>query len=271
MTDRTKDGGVGQSDGMEYKTVAAEFKASASDEGVYEGYFSVFGNVDDGGDIIMPGAFSKTIAERRKRIKVLYQHDFEKLIGPAPDVLEEDTKGLYAKGRLTISRGGNKGAFWADECWALMKDDALNEGSMGYRSLPERTDWNDSYTVRTMHEVKLFEISPVPLGMNPLTELRAVKAMQLTGERGIEAQIAALAVAREALYGELKEGRVLSAQNLEKVKSVKSAMSDLMQLLQELEDAATPREDGDKSADLHLAPLQLKARLQRLGIELVGA
>jgi HK97 family phage prohead protease len=157
---------------MDYKIVAAEFKAQG-DQGVYEGYFSVFGNVDDGGDVIHPGAFAKTIQERGRRVKVFYAHDWNKLIGPPPEVLMEDSKGLFARGRLTLD------SFWGREVWALMKDGALTEGSIGYEAV--KFDYDES-GIRNLREVKLYEISPVPLGMNALTELRAVKAAQVLAQ-----------------------------------------------------------------------------------------
>lgn len=155
---------------MEYKIFGAEFKAQG-DKGEYEGYFSIFGNVDDGGDVVHPGAFAKTIQERGRRIKVFYAHDWSKLIGPPPEVLREDTRGLYAKGRLTLE------SFWGREAWALMKDGALTEGSIGYETVAGKIEVDEN-GVRHLREVKLYEISPVPLGMNALTELRAVKGVQ---------------------------------------------------------------------------------------------
>ncbi len=155
---------------LEYKAAPTEFKATG-DAGEYEGYFSILGNLDDGGDIIEPGAFGKTIQERANRIKVFYAHDWEKLIGPPPTVLREDARGLYAAGRLTLK------SFWGSEVWALMKDGALTEGSIGYRPVKfdfetrEGMDW----PIRHLREVMLFEVSPVPLGMNALTSVRAVK------------------------------------------------------------------------------------------------
>jgi len=94
-----------------------------------------------------------------------------KLIGPAPDMLTEDSMGLLAKGRLTLD------SFWGKEAWALMKDGALNEGSFGYEAV--KFDFEtlpNNIMVRNLREVKLYEISPVPLGMNALTQIRAVKA-----------------------------------------------------------------------------------------------
>ncbi len=172
---------------LEYKITPTEFKA-VSDKGEYEGHFSVFGNLDEGNDIVYPGAFTKTIRERGKRVKVFYAHDWEKLIGPPPAVLREDDYGLFASGHLTLD------SFWGRETWALMKDNALTEGSFGYEAIKveyEGADGkpiNDPWdifapgVIRHLKEVKLYEISPVPLGMNALTSIRAVKAATLIGQ-----------------------------------------------------------------------------------------
>lgn len=148
---------------MEFRPAPTEFKAGAK-EGEYKGHFSVFGNVDDGGDIAERGMFAKTLAERRGRIKVFYSHDWSKLLGPPPAVLVEDEIGLYAEGHLTL------GSFWGRETWELMKDGALTEGSFGYLTTKATTDDNG---YRHLKEVILFEISPTPLGMNPLTSVGA--------------------------------------------------------------------------------------------------
>jgi hypothetical protein len=88
-------------------------------------------------------------------------------------VLKEDSIGLFAAGRLTLD------SFWGKETWALMKDGALNEGSIGYEAV--KFDFEDQHgqMVRNLRENRLYEISPVPLGMNALTQIRAVKAATL--------------------------------------------------------------------------------------------
>ncbi|MCA0354710.1 MAG: HK97 family phage prohead protease [Chloroflexi bacterium] len=155
---------------LEYKVTPAEFKANTNIPGQYEGYFSIFGNIDDGLDVIEAGAFTKTLQERARRIKVFMAHDWSKLLGPPPDVIHEDSRGLYAKGRLTL------GSFWGKEAWELMADGALTEGSIGFFSIPDKTEYRDN-GVRVLREVKLYEISPVPLGMNPLTDVQAIKSL----------------------------------------------------------------------------------------------
>lgn len=78
-----------------------DFKA-VSDEGEFAGYAAVFGNEDLGRDVLLPGAFTKSLARRpAARVKMLRQHDPEEPIGIWLD-LAEDKKGLRAKGRLIL-------------------------------------------------------------------------------------------------------------------------------------------------------------------------
>lgn len=244
---------------MEYKSAKAEFKASSTDEGRYEGYFAIIGNLDDGKDIIDQGAFNKTLLERASRIKVFFGHDWSKLIGPPPETIREDATGLYAQGKLTLD------SMWGKEAWALMKDQALTEGSIGYD--PVRVEfqkddgspvgnaaeaaWRDD-VIRRIKELTLYEISPVPLGMNPLTSVRAVKG--LDGLRDYAEMM-------RRLTTDLKEGRVLSAASKEKVRGAVDAMKAAMDALNELLAAADP--DGDKARQ-GAAQQRASAVLQRM-------
>ncbi len=222
---------------MEYKTVQTEFKAGEED-GQYEGHFSVFGNIDDGEDIMHAGAFAKTIAERRNRIKVFYAHDWEKLIGPPPAELREDDIGLFAKGRLTL------GSFWGREVNALMRDEALTEGSIGFETI--KFDYDES-GLRNLREVKLYEISPVPLGMNPLTSIRAVKSGRI-GENEFSQALSAITDA-------IQRGQFLISAEKSQLQMVKGHVDALTDAIAEKLAAAEP----DRAAD-HSALLQLSLR-----------
>lgn len=178
---------------MEYKAAPLEIKADTQVEGRFEGHFAIFNNVDDGGDIVHPGAFTKTIQERRGRIQQFYLHDWNKLTGPPPEVVEEDATGLRVAGRVTVA------AIWGHEVWALMQDNALKEGSFGYETIKSDQGELNGHTVRNLREVKLYEISFVPLGMNALTTVRAVKAALANGWTATEFYSAQAAAFLEAL------------------------------------------------------------------------
>jgi hypothetical protein len=230
---------------MEYKVMPLEVKA-LSEEGKYEGYFSVTENQDDGGDTIHHGAFKKTISERAGRIHPFYLHDWEKLVGPPPAKILEDTHGLFVAGKLTT------GAFWGRETWALLSDGALTEGSIGYETIKaERRSDAEGLILRDIWEIKLFEYSFVPLGMNALTQVRAVKAAMISMYKAavpgasIETQTETLLL----IAADLKEGRVLSTANKEKVRNAVDALIAASEALQALLAAAEPApEKGDHYA-----------------------
>ena len=55
----------------EHKAVGFTLESADENTGEFSGYASVFGNVDDGGDIVVKGAFAETIVEDFARIKIL--------------------------------------------------------------------------------------------------------------------------------------------------------------------------------------------------------
>lgn len=232
---------------MEYKTVPLEIKA-VGDEGIVEGHYSIFGNIDDGGDVSHPGSFSKTIQERGSRVKVFRFHDWSIPVGPAGgsfnggngNLLQEDGTGLFA--RYKISRD----SFWGKDTWVLIKDQVVSEGSYGYEVV--KADFDED-GARHLREQKLYEISPVPLGMNPLTTINAVKAGAMNPKMAFDAFL--------AIAEEIKAGRVLSSANVDKVRSALTAVESLAEVLNELLAAAEP--EPDKAAYSALLERRLRA------------
>lgn len=152
---------------METKDFALEVK-ELTDEGVIEGYASIFGNVDQGGDKVMPGAFVdglKRARETGRVVKMLWQHNPSEPIGVWEDLVE-DGKGLRGRGRLVMEVAR------AREAHALMKAKALGGLSIGYSTLKSTPDGN----VRLLEKLDLFEVSPVTFPMNDRAKLTAVKA-----------------------------------------------------------------------------------------------
>ena len=69
-------------------------------DGTFSGYAIVFGQVDLGQDLVMPGAFRESLSTRDARgVKLLFQHDPNEPIGVWLE-LGEDGRGLFAEGRL---------------------------------------------------------------------------------------------------------------------------------------------------------------------------
>lgn len=147
-----------------------EIKALRANE--IEGHGSVFGNVDLGGDIVMPGAFKRSLAEHRaerKAVPMLWQHQHDAPIGVWSELREDDV-GLAIKGELAQTQLGQEGR-------TLIKMGAVSGLSIGGELL--EFDFNDDGN-RLIKEFKLWEISPVTFAMNTAATIEAVKSMYPT-------------------------------------------------------------------------------------------
>lgn len=123
-------------------------------DGRFSGYASVFGKVDAGGDVVMPGAFAKSLIKRRDRIRLLFQHDPKEPVGTW-DSISEDSHGLFVTGRLV------PGVPRADALKRLIADGALDGLSIGFRTV-RATRENGQ---RKLWQIDLFEISIVTFPM----------------------------------------------------------------------------------------------------------
>lgn len=131
--------------------------------GIVKGYASIFGNVDSDGDIILNGAYKKTISENKSRIKYLYQHDLEKPLGKMV-MLEEDQKGLMFEAEVPKTQLGK-------DVIELMKAGVITENSVGI--MPIQKEMRNGY--REIAEVKLYEVSAVTLAANDQAMILDVK------------------------------------------------------------------------------------------------
>jgi HK97 family phage prohead protease len=157
---------------VEHKAVGFEIKREPDADGVFEGYASVFGVVDQGMDVVERGAFSKSLGGGRK-VKMLWQHDTSQPIG-VWDEIREDERGLYVKGRLL--RDVQKGA----EAIALVRAGAIGELSIGYRTIEAVPEGGGR--IRKLMEVDLFEVSLVTFPMLPDAKITAVKSISTIRE-----------------------------------------------------------------------------------------
>jgi len=154
---------------FEYKAVPEE-----EEKGVFTGYGSIFGNKDLGNDIVVEGAFAKSIGKKgAKAVKLLYQHRQDEPIGVFDEIIE-DRRGLKVKGRLAM--GTQRGR----EVYELMKMGALDGLSIGYRVDPKGVDYDEKGKRRYLKSVDLMEISAVTFPMNPRARVQAVKGADRT-------------------------------------------------------------------------------------------
>jgi len=154
----------------EIKQIIFESEVKAADEGVFSGYGSIFGNEDQGNDIVQKGAFTKSLGKRpANKVKMLFQHKTDEPIGVFEEIYE-DSKGLYVKGKLAL--GTQKGR----EAYELLKMGALDGMSIGFRADPQKQGYNENKRgVRTLKEVDLMEISLVTFPMNEEALVQSVK------------------------------------------------------------------------------------------------
>jgi HK97 family phage prohead protease len=158
-----------------------EVKAADDGSGELEGFAAVFGNVDLGGDLILPGAFKKTLADWRRakgRIPLVDGHlsDSSKtLLGSVTRAEERtagDPKGLWFRASFASDPGSQTVRTKALE-------GHLNGVSIGWLPMPGGVSFkqgDDGEPVRILSEVRLFEISLTPVPMNPEARLTSVKA-----------------------------------------------------------------------------------------------
>lgn len=137
--------------------------------GRIDGYGAVFNLMDNGGDIIMPGAFKATLADWKRRKSMppmLWQHKQSDPIGCWTE-LEEDEKGLKSGGNLIME------VPQAGIARALIKGGAVKGMSIGY--ITRDADIDRKTGVRFIKKLDLYEISLVTIPMNPAAGVTSVK------------------------------------------------------------------------------------------------
>lgn len=135
--------------------------------GVFTGYAARFNTADLGRDLIVPGAFAESLAQRGAAgVRMLFQHDPAEPIGVWLE-LREDARGLFVRGRLLseIARGR--------EVLSLMRAGAIDGLSIGFRTVEGRT--HPKTGIRRLSKIDLWEISVVTFPMHPGARVAAFK------------------------------------------------------------------------------------------------
>lgn len=162
---------------MKQLRVAAEIKAGA--DGVIEGYGSVFGNVDSYGDIVVAGAFERTLVAAKAEGRLpamLWQHNPDEPIGVWTE-MRQDKRGLVVKGQVAMTTQRGREAF------ELIKMGALSGLSIGYSTV--KSTFDEQTGVRSLVDLDLWEVSPVTFPANGAARITAAKAA-ITTERDFE-------------------------------------------------------------------------------------
>ncbi len=153
-------------DGLEHKFARFGAGLTVQDGTQIEGYASLFGACDQGGDMVQKGAYAASLtklATAGRMVKMLWQHDPAQPIGIWEEV-REDAKGLWVRGRLLpdVDKGR--------EAAALIAAGAIDGLSIGYRTV--KATKNDKGQ-RLLQELELWEVSLVTFPMLPSARVSA--------------------------------------------------------------------------------------------------
>jgi len=150
-----------------------QIKEFDEEEGTFDGYASVFDVEDSYHDIVVKGAFKRTLShwkQRKMPVPILWQHMPWEPIGATLEA-EEDDHGLRIKGRLVL------GVRRADEARLLMKNKVLGGLSIGYSVV--KAAWDKENNVNRLLELRLWEWSPVTWPANEMAAYGNVKSDDL--------------------------------------------------------------------------------------------
>jgi uncharacterized protein len=143
----------------------ADFEVRSINDGLeFSGYAAVFDSESEdlGGfrEVIRPGAFARSInaaANGGRVIKAFLNHNQDIVLGSTRAKtlrLSEDARGLLAEVTLPDSTWGHPVAE------AVRRGD-ISSMSFGFIVPPKGDSWSEDHKVRTVHEVRLLEVSPV--------------------------------------------------------------------------------------------------------------
>lgn len=158
------------------KQLALEkFEVTKDAEGVFEGYASVFSVVDAVQDVIMPGAFSKTLKNRDRAVAMFFNHDsYDIPVGKWVD-LKEDDKGLFVRGELT------PGLSKSSDILAAMKHGTVTGMSVGF-SVGKGDYTENIHGGLDFHNIK--NLSEISLCTFPCNNSAQVSSLKSIGEIG---------------------------------------------------------------------------------------
>lgn len=233
--------------------------------GGFIGYGSTFSNRDRAGEIVVPGAFRKSLEAFMRDGFIAVGHDWAALPVATIKTAAEDEMGL----RLEAEFHGTARAQEARQTVRERIERGKSVGlSIGYRVL----DAEDTEDGRLLKEIELHEVSLVTV---PCNALAAVTGIKTGAERGLPADLpladhasAVLAALEDSAtlardfagrvkdLAELraKEGRVLSAVNRERIARLGGMCREMADECEALVSAASP-----KSAEAPQAPTVLVA------------
>ena len=203
-------------------------------EGIVECFVAGIGNKDSVGDVVISGAFSKSLLRRKPR--VVWGHNWNEPIGKVLEMYEVPASdprlpgkmkaagigGLYARVQFNLQSEKGKEAFANVAFFGVEQ-----EWSIGYKTLDAVYDQNLKANI--LKEVELYEVSPVLHGANQLTGTISVKSEEKNHMPMMDMRRTSIAVGVPSTYNQggdaqdtnlFAEGTASSAEDSRKAKLV---------------------------------------------------
>jgi HK97 family phage prohead protease len=162
---------------MQKKDFGFKIKSVDDEKGTFTGDLSVYGVKDLGGDVVTPGAFTRSVAAK-SNVPLLWQHKSDEPIGVL--TLQDTPTSLKVRGKLLL------GSETADRAYALIKAGVIGGLSIGYDTITE--DFQNG--IRYLKELRLWEGSIVTFPMNEAAMITSVK--QVDADDDDEEELVAL-------------------------------------------------------------------------------
>jgi HK97 family phage prohead protease len=215
--------------------------------GSFEGLLSPYGNVDDGGDVVEPGAYTKTINDHGAKVPLLWQHRSSEPIGSL--MLSDSPEGLRCAGQLLMSLPE------AQKAYQCIKAGIVSGLSIGFQAVKDSVEKG----VRHLKEIRLYEGSIVTFPMNEAAQISSVKAGNMEDVQAWAEDLQSLTQLMER-----KAGAMISAANVAVIKAacgqIMAAHESMMSLCEGKAASGTLPEKADiktTEPDNHSAILSL--------------
>ena len=143
-----------------------------NDNYIVEGYASVYGNIDLGGDIVEQGAFREDLLKNGNERPILWQHNRTEPIGLG--IFSENNEGLIVK--MLLPKGD---AFVKDRVMPQIKIGSIKGLSIGYSVEDVAYETIDKVQIRILKRCNLYENSIVTFPMNQQARITAAKQFLL--------------------------------------------------------------------------------------------
>lgn len=239
----------------------------AGKSGSVAGYGSVFGNLDSYGDVILPGAFAKTLQSFIDEGALLWGHEWGGQPIATVKAAREDATGLWVEGEFHSTD-------YAQECRSIARE-RIERGkrmglSIGFRTAPGGSEWSEDGNFRVLKDLILYEISLVLMPANPKAMAESVKSFQDHADAVLAAADGILRRSRALAELRAKDGRTISQESRAKLVSLHDSLTELVALTDGQVRSGDPA--GQEDAEMRAAEARrLQAEFLQIDAGLIAA